>query len=184
MEIKLNLIPPAKKNEIVQTNRVQLIFGWEINMTAVLFVFFLLLISLNYLLQINLDVQSGETEGGQNKVRYERISELDNSFKEINAQISLDESIRGDQLYWSNIFKKINDATPDGINVLKMANNNYKFLLAGTADTRDALVAMKDNLMQESCFTDINLPLSDLVSKENIDFQIEFNIKEECLRNK
>ena len=43
---------------------------------------------------------------------------------------------------------------------------------------------MKDNFSQEGCFTDINLPLSNLVSKDNIDFQIQFNIKEECVKNK
>ncbi|MDP1833982.1 MAG: hypothetical protein Q8L11_03545 [Candidatus Moranbacteria bacterium] len=182
MEIKLNLIPEGKKNEIAQSGRLRRVLRWEMSLSFVLVIFFALILSLDYLLQINLDVQVNETESGQNKARYEKISELDSNFKEINAKASFNESIQNDQLYWTKIFKKLNAATPDGISVVKMANKNYKFLLAGTADTRDILVAMKTSFSQEPCFMDVNLPLSSLVSKENVDFQIEFNIREECIK--
>jgi len=184
MEIKLNLIPEGKKEEIAQSGRLRRILRWETSLVSLLGVFFALILSLNYLLQINLDVQSSEVESGQNKARYERISELDDNFKEINAKVSFNESIQRDQLYWTNVFEKLNAAMPDGISVVKMANKNYKFFLAGTADTRDILVAMKASFSQEPCFTDVKLPLSSLVSRENVDFQIEFNIKEECVKNK
>lgn len=184
MEIKLNLIPQSKKNEIARSGKLRRILRWEMSLTFILVIFFALLISLDYLLQMNLDVQASEMENGQNKTRYEKISELDEHFKEINAKVSFSESIQSDQLYWSNMFRKLNAAMPDGISVVKMANKNYKFFLAGTADTRDVLVAMKTNFSQEPCFADVNLPLSSLVSKENVDFQIEFTVKEECLKNK
>jgi hypothetical protein len=63
-----------------------------------------------------------------------------------------------------------------------MATKNYRVLLAGTSKTRDDLIYMKDNFSKENCFTDVSLPLSSLVSKDNVDFQIEFNIKEECIK--
>jgi len=184
MEIKLNLIPTEKKNEIAEAKVFRLVLRWEMNLFLILVVFCMLIFSLNYLLQINLDAQISESESGQNKARYERISQLDNSFKDINAQIYLNASIEKDQLHWSNVFMKLNAAIPDGISVTKLANKNYQFLLAGTADTRDILVAMKESFAQENCFADVNLPLSSLVSKDNVDFQIEFNIKEDCLKNK
>jgi hypothetical protein len=50
------------------------------------------------------------------------------------------------------------------------------------ANNRDNLIQFKDNLEKESCFSEINLPLSNLVEKENVEFQIDFNIKKDCLK--
>jgi len=184
MEIKLNLIPKYKKEEIAESDKLKLVLRWEIEITFILIIFFMLLLSLNYILQFNLDAATSELESKQSKDKYEKISEFDNNFKIINTRVSADESIQKDQLYWSNLFQKLSDTIPDGIIISKMANKNYKVFLAGSADTRDTLISLKDRLSQESCFTDINLPLSNLVSKDNIDFQIDFNIKEECVKNK
>jgi len=184
MEIELNLIPKYKKDLIEQSNRLKLVLRWEIEIAIILAIFFALLLSLNYLLQFNLDAQVAGTENSQSKSKYEKISKLDEAFKDANTQVAMDESIQNDQLYWSNLFQKLNDAIPDGVTISKLANKNYKVFLAGTADKRDTLLAMKDNLAQSDCFTDVNLPLSNLVSKDNIDFQLDLNIKESCIKNK
>ena len=184
MEIKLNLIPQERRFEISQVNMFRAVLWREVGLTLILVVFIMLLCSLNYLLKINLIAQTVEFENVQNKKRYERIDELNKNFKDVNALVSFNEIIQGDQLYWYRIFQKINKALPKEVGVVKLANNNYKFILAGTSETRDALVLMKDNFTKENCFADVNLPLSSFASKENIDFQIEFNIKEECLKNK
>ncbi|MDO8240759.1 MAG: PilN domain-containing protein [Candidatus Moranbacteria bacterium] len=184
MEIKLNLIPQYRKDEIAQSSKMRLILRWEIELAVIILVFFALLFSLNYLLKFNLDAQTSEFESKQSKEKYETITNLDSNFKTVNAQVTLDESIQNDQLYWSRMFDKLNSAMPDGVGVNKLANKNYKVLIAGIADTRDILIAMKDSLAQEPCFANVNLPLSNLASKENVEFQIEFDIKEECIKNK
>lgn len=184
MEIKLNLIPRYKKEEIARDGLFKTVLRWELEAALVLAGFFLLLFSLNQILQISVDAQLAEIERARDKNKYERINSLDDEFKKINAQISLDKSIQKDQLYWSRLFDKLNEAIPDEISVNKMANKNYRIFLAGTANTREDLLRLKDSFAQEECFFDVNLPLSSLVSKDNIVFQIEFNVKEECIKNK
>lgn len=181
MKVKLNLIPPVRRFEISQANKLRFVLHWEVNLAFIVGVFIALLASLNYLLQINLQTQLSEVEN-KDKSRYERISELDSSFEKMNEQIYFDELIQSDQLYWSNMLKELGESLPRGIRAVKMANKDYKFLLAGTADTRDTLVSMKESLSQNDCFSEVNLPLSSLVSRENIDFQVEFNIKESCIK--
>jgi len=182
MEVKLNLIPKYRKDEIAKTNLLKLILQWETGAAFVLAIFFGLLMSLNYVLQFNLDAQTSELENGQSKDKYEKISVMGSNFKVANAVVLADESMQKDQLYWSILFQKMNDKIPDGISVSKLANKNYKILVAGVADTRDTLIGMRDNFSQEDCFSDVNLPLSNLVSKDNIAFQIEFNVKESCIK--
>lgn len=184
MEIKLNLIPQYRKDEITQQVRLMTILRWEIELFFIIVIFLMLLLSLKYILIFNLNAQNSELDGKQNKGKYEKIISLDNNFKAINALVALDGSIQGDQLYWSKLFEKISTIIPEGIRIIKIANKNHTILMAGVADTRDILVSMREKLSQEPCFSNINLPLSNLVSKDNIAFQIEFEIKDECIKNK
>ncbi len=184
MEIKLNIIPEERKKEIALSNRLRMILQWEAGFAIILVIFFLLISSMYYLLTLNLDAQQSAVVNGKGKAEFEKVAKFNEDFKAANKQITTDESIQKDQLYWSNLFLKLNEAVPEGVSVAKIATKDYQVLLAGNAKTRDVLIAMKDNFSQEGCFTDINLPLSNLVSKDNIDFQIQFNIKEECVKNK
>ncbi len=182
MEVKLNLIPKYRKDEIAKAKLLKLILQWEMGISFVSAIFFGLLLSLNYILQFNLYAQTSELNSGQSKEKYEKIAVMDSNFKGANMIVSTDESIQKDQLYWSILFQKMNDRMPDGISVSKLANKNYKILVAGVSDTRDILISMRDNFSQEDCFSDVSLPLSNLVSKDNIAFQIEFNVKESCIK--
>lgn len=184
MEIKLNLIPKYRKDEIAKANLLKSVLRWEIEIGFILGGFFLLLFSLNQILQINVDSQLNDIKMNQDKAKYDRIYALEDEFKKINSHISQDRSIQKDQLYWSRLFEKLEKNIPEEVSVSKMANKNYKIYLAGNAATRDALLKMKDSFSQEGCFTDVDLPLSNLVSKDDVAFQIEFNIKEECIKNK
>lgn len=184
MEIKLNLIPPYRKTEIEQSAKLRKILSWETEIFAIVLIFFGLVLSLNYILQFNLDAVTSASENQRGNDGYERIYQYDNDFKAINVKVSLDESLQKDQLYWSETLRKLNETMPDKVVIVKMASNNYKFFLAGVADTRDDLIAFKDRLSQENCFINVNLPLSNLVEKNNVAFQLDFVIKEECLKHK
>lgn len=184
MEIKLNLIPKYKKEEIAKSGLLKTVLRWEMELSFVLIGFFMLLFSLNQILQISVDSQLGEIERHQDKEKYERMNILDSEFKKINSQVALDKSIQKDQLYWTRLFEKLNNAIPEEVSIGKIANKNYRIYLAGVSNTREDLLKMNESFSQEECFTDVNLPLSNLVSKDNVVFQIEFNIKEECIKNK
>lgn len=184
MEIKLNLIPKYKKEEIAKSGLLKTILRWEMELSFVLIGFFLLLFSLNQILQISVDAQLIEIENHQDKEKYERMNFLDSESKKMNSQVVLDKSIQKDQLYWTRLFEKLSSAIPEEVSISKMANKNYKIYLAGVSKTREDLLKMKEGFSQEECFTDVNLPLSNLVSKEDVAFQIELNIKEECVKNK
>lgn len=183
MEIKLNIIPEERKKEISSNNLLKNIWQWEFGLSVILGVFLLLLLSIYYLLSFNLAAQKSEIVNEKVREDFEKISKFNSDFKIANKQINTDESIQKDQLYWSNLLVKLNDAVPAEISASKLATQNYQVILAGTAKTRDDLMRMKDNFSREDCFSDVNLPLSNLVSKDNVEFQIQFNIKEECVKN-
>lgn len=184
MEIRLNIIPEERKNKIASANRLRMVLQWEVGFSFILGIFLLLFLSMHYLLIFNLAAQKNEIVSGKGKEEFEKISNFNNDFKTANKQITTDETVQKDQLYWSKLFLKLNETIPDEVGVTRIATKNYQVLLAGTAKTRDDLIRMKDNFSKEACFTDVNLPLSNLTSKDDVSFQINFNIKEECIKNK
>lgn len=184
MEIKLNLIPQYKKEEMARSERFRTVLRWEAEASMILVLVFLLVLGLNYILQFNLEASTSDLASRQNKEKYDRLALYDQEFKNTNGQVAIIDGIQKDQLYWSRLFEKLSALIPAGITVEKMANKDYQIFIAGNSDTRDNLLALKDKLSQDSCFSNINLPLSDLVSKNNIDFQMDFVIKEECVKNR
>lgn len=183
MRIDLNLIPPQKKEEIKQVRQFRIFLKWSLEFFAIFAIFITMLASINYMLELNLTFASVSSAANtKNNNKYGEIEKYDTEIKEMNSQLFAIEKIQQSQLRWSDFFQKLNLSVPSEIEMEKLATKNYTILLVGKAKTRDALISFKENLEKEECFAGINLPLSNLVSKENIDFQMDFEIKQDCLK--
>lgn len=181
--IKLNLIPPYKKEEIEQSNKLLAVLGWEIKLSGILLVFVSMLLSINYILQLNLASMSIDFDSGTGKNnQIKKLIEYDEKIKEMNLIVSKEMKLQNGQLIWSNLFQKLNENFPESIELKSITTENYAVLLSGIAQKRDELIAFRDKLEKEDCFSEVDLPLSNLVMKENIDFRINFNIKSDCLK--
>jgi len=183
MKIKLNLIPPYQREEIAQNEQIKSIVRWEAEITGIIIVFFAMLISLNYVLRLNLMVASSSV-GVSNREQYAKIEGYDAEIKDVNALLASDDKIQQGQFYWTKILVKLSNAYVKGVSIDQLATKNYTLYLVGMADNRDNLLKLKSNFENDGCFSSIDLPLSDLVSKENINFQMDLNIKTECLKTK
>lgn len=184
MEIRINLIPPYRKEEISKAKRFNLVIRLGLAVFSIFILFFSFLFGLYKTLEINSWVVSNYQEPVSGYSKYDQIKKFDDEFEKINSRISQIAMVKNDQLYWSNLFINLSESASSGIEITDLTTNNYKVSLAGGADNRDSLIAFKDRLTEEDCFSDINLPLSNLVSKENIVFQMDFKIKEECLKRR
>jgi len=183
MEIKLNLIPEYRKEEIRQTRRFGYVLKWEIQFSLILILLIIMLFSLNYMVKANLQAvidENGNHSGNTGK--YEKTKGYDNLIKDTNTKISEIEKIQGDQLYWSNFFAKINNANSEGITMETISNKDYSITLSGKAETRDKLIAFKEILEKNNCFSEIILPFSDILSEKNVEFKMELKIKPECIK--
>lgn len=180
MKIKLNLIPEQKKEEINQANLFRLILKWQVELFGIIMIFTAMLLSINYILKFTLasDVQA---EAAKSETQYKEMENYDLEIREINTRTSQIEKIQKGQLDWFNFFKKINDQFSSSIEIKKIATLNYQVLLSGKANNRDNLISFKENMEKENCFSDVNLPLSNLVERNDVEFQIDFKIKKECL---
>lgn len=184
MKIKLNLIPPDRKEKIVKSRQLKVAFRIEIVLTLILIGFFAVLFGFKYTLNYTFASHADSQKKNEKVTQYDEIKKYDQQFGQIKGQLSKISTVEGDQLYWSNLFVKLSKIIFPGITLDSLSTNNYAVTLRGIANNRDDLVLFKEKLESENCFSNINLPLSNLVDKNNIKFQISFNVEKKCLKNK
>ena len=181
MKTKLNLIPEYKKEEIRQRGTLLKVLRWGLELMAIYVIFMAILFSLNYIVKLNLKVNEIKL-GPNNITRFKEFKEYDSEIKEMNLKVSEIQKIQSGQLYWSKLFAKIEEIIPEGIIINNFATKDYSAALAGDSNNRDSLIAFREKIEADGCFANVNLPLSYLVAKENLTFQIDFTVKQECLK--
>lgn len=180
---KINLIPPYRKEEISRAYNLRTLLKWEAELAAILALLVLALISINAIVKINLSVAVNDSSViNKTSEQYKAIEQYDDDTKNTNAVISNVGKIQNAQFYWSKFLAKLNDKVISGVAISKITTKNYDITVGGKVNTRDNLITFRDNIINDSCFTDVDLPLSNLVARDNIDFQMTFKIKRECLK--
>ncbi len=179
---KINLLSPEKKEIISRNKKFRALLGWEVIIFFIILCFVTFLWGIESLLGFNLaaipDLKNNQTKSGQ----YATIKYYEEKFLEINTKLGKIGAINNDQLYWSEVFLKISSAQPDTVTLTGLTTNNLVISLDGNAKTREDLLLFKDKLMQTNCFSNVDLPLSDLVSRGNIDFKITLNVADDCVK--
>jgi len=97
---------------------------------------------------------------------------------EINIQLSEIKNIQKDNLSWTNFLLGFAGLCGDGIKIsqLNADQKENTIRLSGTAALRSDLLGLKESLEKSGNFSDIKLPISSLLEKENINFEINANI--------
>jgi hypothetical protein len=86
-------------------------------------------------------------------------------------------------LHFSQVFKILDPLLSSGITINELATVEYRVSLAGVAKDRDDLLRLDERLKSaKECVTDVNIPISNLFSQKDIDFQMDFSILPECLK--
>lgn len=182
MKIKLNLIPQYKKEEIKKVYQLKNALRWEGELLLAMLLFIAALVSMSYILKINLSAASNtESMAVKGNNQYKAIEQYDSEIQDVNSFVADVGKIQNGQLYWSKFLTELNGKIIDGIEIDNLSTTDYAISLAGKADTRDHLLAFENNLDADACFTAIDLPLNNLVSASNIDFQMTFQVKKNCL---
>lgn len=184
MEISLNLIPEYRKEEIERAKRHR-VFIWQI--VAGLFmmlVFGSILVGFNLELTTELDAIV-QTSIPKDQIKdFEELKKYDEEFKEANDRIAVLEGIQKEEIFWSNLFLELDKIISDGVEIKSVSTKKMQVFISGTTGTRDDLVAFKNKLEEAACFENVNFPLSNFAAKDNIEFQLDFFIKDNCVKKK
>lgn len=182
MKISLDLLPQDKKNQIRRNKIFGRIIREEILFIVPIIVFVLILLNVYYILNYQFGSLSAAGIAGRGQDKYQELNKYEERFKQVNERVDLLSKIQNGHFHWLNVLERLAEITPDGVYLNSISSKNYQVFLLGKAKTREDLLKFKDNLEGADCFQNINVPLSNLVVKEDIDFQMDLQVNKECLR--
>ena len=187
MKIKLNIIPEYKKKEIRNRSIFLKVMRWNFEFFAVYVLFMMTLFAVGYILKLNLQTNLIQLNPN-NMAKFEEFQMANRKIKETNSGVNEIRKIQEGQLYWTKLFSRLEETIPEGVEITDIATKDFSILLTGHSNNRDNLLTFKDSISESKisedkpCFTNIDLPLSYMSVKENLDFQMTFTLENECLK--
>lgn len=176
--ITLNLISEQKKKEIKIKHLHQLLK--KIDLVVIIFVCLIAIMILvaKIMLQNTFNTTISQTtlitkntQGSTLKVR------------DINNKITSMEQVQTDFIVWTRLLDQLATSTPDGIVITSIkAGSDKNIRMTGVARTRDSLIALKNSFEKIAMFDKFDLPLSNMLQKENINFEIITKLKIDTLK--
>ena len=133
----------------------------------------IILVFANRFLQERLD---GIT--AKNSSQIEVSQQINSQITAINQKINSTDKIQQNFKTWSKFITTVSNLRNNNTSYQSLAINYQNSLLeiSGQSATREDLLAFKDNLDKSGLFTDIDLPITDLLPKEKNVFHIKATI--------
>jgi len=180
--IEFNLLPPEEKAEINSQKDFKKVLVWG-SFSLIFVLIFLAMLSsiwLYLLIQLN-SIQSIVNEmeaSSQNKTFNDIKKEIDDANQRMQSFDKL--QIQGKQysFYW----QKLTESAISGITLKHALINDTKVVIEGRAATREILLSFKDALKNSAYFQNLNIPLSNFLKQNNIDFSLTFELKQQQLK--
>lgn len=183
MKISINLLPQERKDVLAKKKFFAMLIRQEF---AFLFAFSLmaiLLYALNWTVKFELNSVVESKAWDMNNEGHRELKKYEDKFKEINKKTKFLSSLDENHLRWTNVLTMIDGIIPQEISLTHLSTQDYRISIAGVANERDDLLRFQEKMAAVDCFSEINVPLSNLVNKNNVDFQMEFKVSEGCLKS-
>lgn len=184
MRIYLDLLPEDRKKRIARNKNFRIMIEQGFFLLFPVFVYMIILS--NVLLILSMKKESIELENFKqsSQAKYQELDEYEKEIISMNSLVDEISKIQKKHLYWTDVLSELEKSTPAGMTITDLTTKDYRIMLAGRAKTRESLVDFKEKMNSGGCFENLNVPLSNLVDKENIAFQVDFSVKKECLVGK
>jgi len=125
--------------------------------------------------------RTGEEQSRTDADRTE-LAGYEESFAEANRSASRAIAFYRDHPSWTAVLLALDRTIPDSVTVSSLSSKDYLIYLSGSAETRDDFLEFERRLREEPCFSSVEAPVSNLFSKEDVEFQIDLSVDRECLK--
>lgn len=181
MKEYINLLPENRKEEIRDEKKFRSIIGGEFSFLFPILLLVGILFAIDLIITIQEESLGKSYISEQSQGSFQDLKKYEEKFQSINSKISTLSKFQDSHLEWSGALEKLTQTVPDEISITGMATKDFRVFLIGRAKTREKLLELQEAINASECFSGLNMPLSNLVSKEDVDFQMDFEIKKECL---
>ncbi|HMN19579.1 MAG TPA: hypothetical protein PKA31_03230 [Candidatus Moranbacteria bacterium] len=181
MDISLDLLPVQRKQELRRAR----IFRMLVREQAVFLLPLLMFIGIlgGVVLVLKTDQQSVISAGamGEGQGQFQELKVFEEEFQRTNDSVERIMKMEKAHLHWSRALRDLGRLLPQGAIVSELSTKDYTVMLRGKAKTREDLLSLKSALEGYGCAENVQVPLSNLVSRTDVEFQVDFTLKKECL---
>jgi Tfp pilus assembly protein PilN len=168
--ISLNLISPEQKKSL-KTKRAYLLLK---NLSSVILILTVLISIILILTYNSLDIEYNLSPNTKNSMDLD-----EKEIQMINDQLKDIITIQNQSLVWSNILISITSLIPEGIeiNSLEIDKTTQLVKISGLAKARNDYLNLISALKNADNLENIQSPIKNLLSKEDINFTLSFTYK-------
>lgn len=182
MKIKLNLLPKIKEKKLRHKRILRFVVIQEIMIVFVTLLFFGAVIGLDAIAKLKLNEVDQQLSNSGNSKDYAEMIKYESKFKETKENVKLINNLQKNDINWLIVFDKLAQICPQDILFNSITGDGYDLTIGGNAKNRDVLINMKEIMEKDACFKNIDIPLSNVVLRENIEFELKFNVDEKCIK--
>lgn len=167
--LKLNLVSEGLKKEI----KLRRVFGILKKVTCYFFlitiIYSIILLSARYLILNKFDEIVAQTT-----LITKNTQSYNNRVKEINDQVDFIFEAQSNFIRFSCFLNDLKNFGGQSVKIeqLKFSREKNLIIIRGKSNQRTALLAFKEKLENSGLFQNVDLPLKNLLTKEDIDFEI------------
>lgn len=167
--IKLNLLPSANKKKLELANLKRLTFSLMARIFIVLIVFTFILTSIFFYVSMLVRYQEQLIENKQEDAEMQQLLEMEEKISIANKKII---RVNDKLIYWTEIMEELTKLVPSDIHLtgFHYESKRNEIHLSGWAPTRDKFLSFQEALEKNSLFDGVEVPLSNLLKQENINF--------------
>jgi hypothetical protein len=176
----INLLPKIEQKYIAQ-EKLAVAFGKFLAISAVSYAIIIAgLIGWRVFLQNTLDNVDTDIKTKQAIIDREGNDQIRKEVIKENAAISDYLNFAKTNPQWSTVMTAFSKLVPSDIIITSLNANTKtgKIDLLGVGLTRDAVLALRSNIVNSPLFKDINLPLENLQKANNVTFSYSFYLKQ------
>jgi Tfp pilus assembly protein PilN len=169
MHVTLNLLPPANKTAL----RTGFIFAYAQSMLVL--VLAVIALVAGTLLAVRAQVLSVHADYAARATGPSReYDTLVSETKAVNTYLKRLESLRVSSVQWSSVLRAITETVPTGVRLTGIrANASGLISVSGVAETRDDVLAMREQLEDSPMFEKVQSPLSNILERRDVKFDFE-----------
>lgn len=177
--IEINLLADQDKEERKLEKKLGVVLRTGLSIVFSLIILLGLMFSIENVLRIEFEAAQADALAHPMESSKD-IADAENLIKNANAVSAKVAAAAKQTPFWSKVFKKLSDDAPDGLMLETIHVEKEHMKITGFAKTRDDFLSFQDKLNSEG-FSKMVSPVSNLVSPENFDFTIEFDVDKNYL---
>ena len=180
----INLLPQEYQTSLAKERFQRFIIVAGILCLILVLVALILLLPAIFSVKLQQKVFQANLDIAQKNTALNRVDEISNTLRDLNNKIELFNAQAQKVRNISTILKTILDIRPHTIQIdsftykkRRKSDGNDQVLIYGNAETRDALLAFAEALRKVQYFTEVYLPPSNLLQKNDISFSLTIQLQ-------